>query len=710
MVSNGACVYPSTPCGANQYFNGSQCVCNPNYVLVGGICYYSCGVNAIVMNSQCQCLPGYTFSNVYNQCMQQTTIQCGTNFVVSNGVCVCPSPYGRINNLCLSCPSNSYINPQGYCTCLPGYTLNPTSLQCGLTCFANAYRNSLGQCVCIDGYYNQGNTCIPQGTCNNGLVWNGSACVCPAGQVMDSITNQCTYCNTADRQVISGSCVCASTYYPTSSGCSACPAHSHYNSTQGTCSCDTNYTISNGQCVAITYCPFNAFWNSTSQKCQCNTPGQYVIDGYCQVCPPNSYYNGTQCVCNSGFYMSGSLCTQNCVNGTWNGVTCVCWSGYYVISGTCRLCDANSRYDNTRFTCVCNDGYFGTWDQCSTCASSCKTCSGPANNQCTSCPTGSSLSNGYCTPTCASGQFLNSSNLCQSCMANCVNCFTATTCNSCALGYTYINGICAPTCASGQFLNSSNLCQSCMANCATCLSATTCSVCATGFSFNNGVCAPICSTGQFLNSSNLCQPCLANCATCNTATTCTVCATGYTANTANNAGTVVTSCSQNPSGATSKITLRESVLSNNVIYQGVSMDLMPTGIIATSCSVCNTMFQIDINSQFSGITTTQTFITNTQYWFVITFNFPTATFVPTFEFTVRINPTLASYFTSLDMAQVLRGSFNQNSFPASTPTISAASLPVAPTTTLSRATTLGANLRTTPTSALSPTLLQQLFK
>lgn len=99
------------------------------------------------------------------------------------------------------------------------------------------------------------------------------------------------------------------------------------------------------------------------------------------------------------------------------------------------------------------------------------------------------------------------------------------------------------------------------------------------------------------------------------------------------------------------------------------MSLMPTGILATGCGICDNLFQIDINSQFSGITATQTFIKNSLYWFVITFNFPTATFVPTFEFTVRINPIHATYFTAQDMAQVLQGAFSQSSFPSITPTI-----------------------------------------
>lgn len=412
-------------------------------------------------------------------------------------------------------------------------------------------------------------------------------------------------------------CVCSPTYYPTNLGCSPCPANSRYNSTQGTCTCNPNFTLSNGQCVPIINCPFNSFWNATTQQCQCNVSGQYVIDGFCQVCIPFSSWNGSACVCNPGYTLNNSLCQQPCVNATWNGMTCVCWQGYFIIGGTCKQCDVNSYYNSTQFTCVCKDGYFGNWSQCSTCDPSCRTCSGPGANQCTGCTNGT-LANGFCRPSCQSGQYVNHNNQCANCIANCALCYGPTTC--------------------------------------------------------------------------------------------TTCATGFTPNSVNNAGTMITSCSPNPTGTTSTITLRGNVLANNIIYQGVAMSLMPTSIIAAGCSICNSMFTIDVNSQFTGITTTQTFITNTQYWFVITFNFPTATFVPTFEFTIKINPIHATYFTAQDMAQVLTGSFNQNSFPAATRTVSALATPTLQRTSVlgARATSLGSSA-TSSTSGVSSSIVNTIF-
>ena len=47
----------------------------------------------------------------------------------------------------------------------------------------------------------------------------------------------------------------------------------------------------------------------------------------------------------------------------------------------------------------------------------------------------------------------------------------------------------------------------------------------------------------------------------------------------------------------------------------------------------------------------------------MTFNFPSATFVPSFQFDIRINPIHANYFSASDLAQSLNGAFGPDSFP-----------------------------------------------
>ena len=336
---------------------------------------------------------------------------------------------GQIGQSCYNCPANSYINANRQCQCFTGYDLNTNTIQCLISCQANAQRNpTTGQCECNNGYYLSNGQCVPQGQCTGGLVWNGSTCVCPSGQVRDIFTQQCTFCNSVGRAVNSNNqCGCALTYYPTVNSCLPCTANSQYNTTLGRCVCNNGYILSNGACVVSQNCPSGSSYNPTLGRCVCAAPDQYVINGFCQTCPINSAFNGSACVCNSGYQMQNGICVQNCVNATWNGNTCVCWSGYYIINGVCRQCDPNSAYSNIQLTCVCNAGYYGTWQSCTLCDSSCKTCSGAGANNCSTCHIGNP-SNGACSNTCPARQYQAANNVCQNCTANCILCFTGSTC------------------------------------------------------------------------------------------------------------------------------------------------------------------------------------------------------------------------------------------------------------------------------------------
>jgi len=71
------------------------------------------------------------------------------------------------------------------------------------------------------------------------------------------------------------------------------------------------------------------------------------------------------------------------------------------------------------------------------CFPTCKNCSGPAPNQCTSCFTrigqNKIFYKGYCVTNCPVNTFLNSSNMCEDCDPTCLKCFgnAPTQCSSC---------------------------------------------------------------------------------------------------------------------------------------------------------------------------------------------------------------------------------------------------------------------------------------
>ena len=129
VAINGQCVTQNN-CGTYQYYNGTSCVCLANYVMISNICYTSCGLNAYLNNSQCSCLPGYTYSSATNQCVFQSAVICGTNFIAVSNKCICPTGFGILNNQCVICPTNSYVDQNGNCICNQAYSLNSNTNRC----------------------------------------------------------------------------------------------------------------------------------------------------------------------------------------------------------------------------------------------------------------------------------------------------------------------------------------------------------------------------------------------------------------------------------------------------------------------------------------------------------------------------------------------------------------------------------------------------
>lgn len=97
-------------------------------------------------------------------------------------------------------------------------------------------------------------------------------------------------------------------------------------------------------------CPINSVWNTTSLQCVCTVNGQYMNNGQCTSCGSNSFYSIPQ-------------------------QQCVCNTGYFNIGGVCSVCDSRTRYNGT--DCVCQLGYYGNRDKCNKCHASCSVCSGP---------------------------------------------------------------------------------------------------------------------------------------------------------------------------------------------------------------------------------------------------------------------------------------------------------------------------------------------
>jgi hypothetical protein len=80
-------------------------------------------------------------------------------------------------------------------------------------------------------------------------------------------------------------------------------------------------------------------------------------------------------VCNAGYFGDGAVacaaCSADSADATdGNDLDCVCNSGFFGNGSVCTMCDANSvdSTDSNGNDCVCNAGYFGDGQLCTTCA------------------------------------------------------------------------------------------------------------------------------------------------------------------------------------------------------------------------------------------------------------------------------------------------------------------------------------------------------
>jgi len=175
----------------------------------------------------------------------------------------------------------------------------------------------------------------------------------------------------------------------------------------------------------------------------------------------------------------------------------------------CLSCESSLTFDEVNLKCVsdCGVGTYETNDLppiCSACDDTCRTCSGPDDDECESCYTTGTrqfLDDGECLSSCPSGKYPNQSNKCTDCNSPCATCTSATTCTSCQNDlYLYDTG-CVDPCPSGTFKDDSLFrCTSCKSNCVSCTAIDQCTSCESdgGFPYlYEGDCVSKCPDGSF---------------------------------------------------------------------------------------------------------------------------------------------------------------------------------------------------------------------
>lgn len=111
------------------------------------------------------------------------------------------------------------------------------------------------------------------------------------------------------------------------------------------------------------------------------------------------------------------------------------------------------------------------------------------------------------------------------------------------------------------------------------------------------------------------------------------------------------SCSNVLPTGTKIITNGHVVLQGKVL-QGMSMTYLPANLLANGCPQCNNILNVSVISTPIIPIVSVSYIQATQFKFVITFDFNNILGIFVFNFTVRINSNLASFFTQADMDQV----------------------------------------------------------
>lgn len=157
------------------------------------------------------------------------------------------------------------------------------------------------------------------------MIWENFVC-------KSNSTSKCP----ADSYEINGKCTplsqqcAAGSIWNTTNGCvpvsNVCPSGSYYNGVK---------------CVPFQSCPQGRVWNDTISQCVC--PNNAFYNGVeCIKCSEGQLYSNGGCFCPEGTFFNGSRCqTQTAnqcisiINSNWNGTHCVCKSGYSTSGNMC---------------------------------------------------------------------------------------------------------------------------------------------------------------------------------------------------------------------------------------------------------------------------------------------------------------------------------------------------------------------------------------
>ncbi|KAL4487128.1 hypothetical protein ABPG72_001580 [Tetrahymena utriculariae] len=501
--SNKACKPCDTNCKTCQGPLVSDCLsCKPPQVLQGTKCQQNCDKGYYYSSSSQKCLicdqNCETCQNDSTQCLTCQNVQF-LDQVRKKCISQCQNDqyFDQKNQTCFNCDKN--------CQTCKG----PQSTDCK-SCFPpNVLQGINCQQKCNDGFFYSlsDQKCMPcDSNCQTCSVSQIQCSTCPQNQYLDTVTkkyvSKCSDNSYQDNSI--NSCypcisICKTCSGSSSSDCLSCspPNVLQVNKCQAECDkgyfyssadnkcmkCDLNCKTCENKSAECLTCPPTKILDSVTKTCVNNcASNQYqdmqsisckVCDKTCKTCSGPTSQN---CLtCESQFYLVNGKCVPVCTLGFFQDKGFACkpcdqsCTSCNQQSNNCQTCRSAFILNKQQCVANCNsDQYVDlTKNECVQCNLQCRTCTGPSNNQCLSCPQGKYLVGSVCSDACQEKQYIEN-NVCKSCHQTCESC-TGEKNNQCTkcpkVSYFYKN-ICISQCPEDLFQDENkNECAKCHESC-----------------------------------------------------------------------------------------------------------------------------------------------------------------------------------------------------------------------------------------------------
>ena len=554
-VAEQTCLECDESCGSCDGAGPNSCVaCREFYVLENSTCRFFCPEGQY--EDAGKCLPCHKGCRSCNGPTEYDCLSCTSPKFLSYGRCAstCPSGWYGDNStqacaLCRSpCAECAGLTENDCTKCYDEYYLRRSTCvdECAESEWANDIDMSCGECddTCL--------TCDQGGpehctSCRQGLLLFDRRCVddCPTGYVT-AVDGTCAKCDDVNCERCVGettNCTaCRKPFFLFESSCRRdCPSGTYAATDAGVCrfcskACENCTAGGESNCLT---CSKGKFLHRSS--CFDSCPNRtYAAETTCRTCHASCFNcfgpNEVDCLsCEHNLELNQGQCvpSKDCPNRQYydetarkcapcNAACANCDGG---LATDCLSCSNGTYFHQMTTTCVtvCPAKHHPKVDEsvCEPCYSTCETCSGSRETDCTSCSDDLVLSGGRCGASCPEGMYADeATRTCQQCDKACRACIlSASNCLSCNPTFVRDGPSCATSCSAGTWHDhSTHVCRPCSDACHTCYGASeTCTSCADGkvLLTQSGECLTRCPDRYYVNRTAMrCDSCEAECLRC----------------------------------------------------------------------------------------------------------------------------------------------------------------------------------------------------